>query len=175
MGIVNAQGNSNAPVVVDVWEDFQCPYCRRFAEGPEKVLRQTLVPTGQVRLVFHNFAFLGPESVWAAEAAECAAKQGRFWDYQDKLFAEQHGENAGWFNRDNLIRFASELGLDVPGFTQCLDQGSEGNEVLAEYEQGKLRGVSGTPTVFVNGRKLRGVPSWEELHRAIEHASPRAA
>jgi protein-disulfide isomerase len=129
-----------------------------------------LIPEGQAKLVWHDMAFLGPESVQAAEAAKCATDQGRFWDYHDKLFAEQRAENSGAFSNDNLIRFATELGLDRDAFQTCLTSDKYRAEVLAERQAGMQQGVSSTPTLFVNGQKFEGVPSFDQLRRAVEAA-----
>lgn len=171
----NTLGNPHAPVRIDVWADFQCPVSRKFARNPELILRRNYIPTGQVQLVFHPYPILGPESVLAAQAAECAASQGRFWDYHDKLFAEQRSENSGWFNPTNLDQWAGQLGLDVPSFATCRDHGDQINEVVASLEAGQLMGVSWTPTVYVNDQKLPNVPTWEELEQRIRAAGARAA
>ena len=76
-----------------------------------------------VRLGYWHVAFLGEESQWAAEASECAADQDKFWEYHDKLFASQNGENQGAFNKDNLKQFAADLKLDTAAFNECLDSG----------------------------------------------------
>jgi len=121
-----------------------------------------------VRFVFRHFAFLGDESRWAAEAAECANEQGRFWDYYEKLFAEQAGENVGTFSLENLKRFAAELGLDTKRFNQCLDSGKYSAKVQRETLQGRQEGVRGTPTVFVNGRLVEDGGDYAALRAAIE-------
>ena len=79
------------------------------------------VNNGNVRLGYWHVAFLGEESQWAAEASECAADQDKFWEYHDKLFASQSGENQGAFNKDNLKQFAADLKLDTAAFNECLD------------------------------------------------------
>jgi protein-disulfide isomerase len=94
-------GSADAPVVVVEYGDFQCPYCQQFATGTGRQIKQNFVDKGQVRFVFRHLAFIGAESLWAAEAAECANEQGRFWDYHDKLFEEQGGENVGAFSQEN--------------------------------------------------------------------------
>jgi protein-disulfide isomerase len=170
----HALGDANVPVVVEEWADFQCPYCREFSKGPGRQLRDTLVRDGQVRFVFHNFAFLGPESVWAAEAADCAGDQGKFWDYHDKLYDKGNGENQGAFAKPNLERFAAELGLNPQEFDQCLVRGRYDRAVAAEREQGMQLGVESTPTLFVNGRKVNGVPSFAELVQLINRARAAA-
>lgn len=163
-----SKGDPNAPVVVEVYADFQCPWCRRFTLGPERRLEEEYVRRGEVLLVFRHFAFLGEESRWAAEAAECANEQGRFWDYHDKLFEEQSGENVGTFRKENLKRFAAELGLDTQQFNQCLDSGKYAVKVQEETLEGRRRGVRGTPTVFVNGRLVERAGRYEVLREAIE-------
>ncbi|MGH2461125.1 MAG: DsbA family protein [Chloroflexota bacterium] len=167
-------GSPNAPVTVVEWADFQCPYCRGFALGAGKQLIQNLVPSGRVRFVWRNFAFLGPESVWAAEAAACAADQGKFWEYHDKLFDEQGGENQGGFSKANLERFASELGLDAAAFDHCLTSDQHQAAVEGERDVGTREGVDATPTIFVNGQKYVGPPTYDRLVAMIDTASAAA-
>lgn len=167
-------GNPNAPVTVVEWADFQCPYCREFALGAGKQLIQSLVPSGRVRFVWRDFAFLGPESVWAAEAAACAADQGKFWEYHDKLFAEQGGENQGAFAKANLERFAAELGLDAAAFDRCLTSNQHLARVEQERATGTREGVDATPTIFVNGQKYVGPPTYDRLRALIDTASAAA-
>ena len=99
-------GPDNARVTVEEYSDFQCPYCARAARTMDPKIQQDYVADGRVKLVFQPVALIGEESIWAAEAAECANEQGKFWDYHDKLFENQHGENQGAFSMDNLKRFA---------------------------------------------------------------------
>ena len=165
-----SKGDPNAPVTVVVYADFQCPWCKRFTLGPERQLEEEYVSQGLVLLVFRHFAFLGAESRWAAEAAECANEQGRFWDYHDKLFQEQAGENVGAFSRENLKHFAEELGLDTEQFNQCLDSGKYSDKVQEETKEGVRKGVRGTPSVFVNGRLIEGGSDYNVLRAAIEAA-----
>ena len=93
-----AIGSPDAPVVVEIWEDFQCPACSRFTQTVEPSVVERFVPSGDVRVVYRDFAFLGTESIDAAVAARCAGEQGAFWSYHDWLYANQNGENAGWFS-----------------------------------------------------------------------------
>ena len=114
-----------------------------------------------------DLAFLGPESVAAAEAARCAQDQGKFWEYHDTLFANQTGENEGNFNRDNLVGYAQKLGLDETQFTQCLDS-HKYRDYLAELAQRARRlGVQGTPSVFVNTRFVPGYVEFADLEKII--------
>lgn len=165
-------GPADAPVVVVEYGDFQCPYCKQFAEGTERQLKENYVDTGQARFVFRHLAFLGPESLGAAQAAECANEQGRFWDYHDKLFAEQGGENSGTFSQDNLKRFAGELGLDTQLFNECLDTNKYQTKVEQEVAQAQRLGIRSTPTVFVNGQMIENGSNYQVLQTAIERALP---
>lgn len=135
-------------------------------------MEQTLIAQGKAKLVWHNFAFLGPESLLAAEAASCANEQGKFWPYHDKLFSEQAGENRGVFSKDNLRRFASDLGLNAATFNACLDSGRYATAIKDETAAGQRLGVRATPTFFVNGRKIEGVPSFDQLRQLVEQVTP---
>ena len=163
-------GAADAPVVVIEYADFQCPYCRQFATGPEVQLKKDYVDMGQVRFVFRHLAFIGQESTWAAEAAECAGDQGRFWEYHDTLFAEQRGENQGAFSRDNLKRFAADLGLDTAQFNQCLDSGQYRSYVQQQGASAQQLGINSTPTLAVNGQVVQDGSSYSVLQAAIEAA-----
>lgn len=129
------------------------------------------MPQGKVRLVYRHFAFLGPESVLAASASDCAAEQGMFWPYHHKLYAEQAGRDRGTFSKENLKRFAAEVGLDAASFNACVDSDRYVEQVRAETEEGRRRGVQATPTLFVNGQKIEGVPDFNQLRRIIEAAA----
>ena len=113
---------------------------------------------------------LGRESTLAAQASECAAEQGQFWAYRDRLFAEQRGRDRGAFSTPNLKRFGADLGLDQGAFSACVENDLAAARVRAEVEEGRRKGVVGTPTLFVNGRKIEGVPSFEDLLHAIQTA-----
>lgn len=165
----NTLGPDAAAVTVEVWSDFQCPFCRIFAQGLQRQLIQTTVAQGKARLVHRSYAFLGPESELAAQAADCAGEQGRFWDYHDKLFVEQRGENTGVYSKDNLKKFAVAIGL-APSFNACLDSGRYVADVKAERDEGTRKGVKGTPTVYVNGKQFLETNSIDALNKAIDAA-----
>lgn len=161
-------GEENAPVVVVEYGDFQCPACQYFFQTSVKQLKAEYVETGKVRFVFRHFAFLGDESQWAAEASECANEQGRFWDYYDKLYEEQNGENVGIFSKDNLKQFAVDLELDATGFNQCLDSGRYAEKVKQETLEGQQAGVRGTPSVFVNGQYIENGGNYQVLKSVLD-------
>lgn len=165
-----AMGREDAPVVLEVFEDFQCPACRQFTEQSERLLEQELVANGTVRLVYRQYPFIGPESERAAHASLCAADQGRFWDFHDLLFANQIGENAGAFTERRLTAFAGSLGLQLSTFESCLENEIHQAEIEADRALGLEYGISGTPSIIINGTQhFRGfVPSYEQLKAAIE-------
>ncbi|MCL4487703.1 MAG: DsbA family protein [Chloroflexi bacterium] len=121
------------------------------------------IQTGKAKIIYHNFPIIGPESVSAAEAAECAADQGKFWAYANDLFAHQGGENSGAFSNANLKAFAAQLGLNPQTFGTCFDGGKYAALVQQQLQQGQQRGVQATPTFFINGQKFEGVLSYNQL------------
>ena len=131
-------------------------------------IEEEFVSTGQVKVQARTFAFMGEESVLAAQAAECASDQGRLWDFHDTLFANQRGRDQGAFSSENLKRFAEALELDTAAFDSCLDSGKYASKVGDDTEGAKQLGVNSVPTTFVNGQPV----SWqlEDLQTAIREA-----
>jgi len=164
-----ALGSSEAPVVVELWEDFQCPACSRFTRVVEPSIVERFVPTGNVRIVFRDFAFLGAESIDAAVAARCSGEQGEFWAYHDWLYANQNGENTGWFSSTRLGAIATRLELDHGVFDACVDRADVRADVASETAAGRALGVAATPTVMVNGVPFTG-SSYEDLVTTIQTA-----
>ena len=165
-------GSPTAKVVLETWEDFQCPACGSFTREIEPILIERYVVPGKIRLTFRDFAFLGPESSAAASAARCAGAQGKFWDYLDWVFANQNGENQGWFSPARLAAIADRVGLDRNAWQACFDGGSERAAVTAETETGRTAGVASTPTLVLNGQivQLASFSSWNDLYAAIDAA-----
>ena len=142
-------GNADAPVTIYEYSDFQCPFCRVAAAEIVPRLDTEYLATGKAKLIFKNLAFIGQESRWAAEAALCAGDQGKFWEYHNKLYEEQNGENKGAFKVENLKRFAQEIGLNQGEFNTCFDEGTYTGQVADEMDEAERRGVNATPTFFV--------------------------
>ncbi len=170
-----AMGVTDAPVLVEVWEDFQCPACKNFSEAVEPMIAETYIANGDVRYVYRHFPFIDGQSATkesqnSANASMCASEQERFWDYHDMLFANWNGENRGSFNDKRLIAFAETLGLDMEAFNECFDDNTYKAEIDADKNNGVQLGVTGTPSVFVNGQVLTPgfVPSFQELSAAID-------
>ncbi len=130
------------------------------------------IDTGKAKVVYHNFANIGDESLWAAEAADCAQEQRRFWDYATYLFEHQAGENKGAFTQDKLKGFAQALKLDTNAFNACLDSGKYESDVMNELKQGQSQGVRATPTFFINGQKYEGAPTAAQFGQIIDKLNP---
>ncbi len=177
------KGPADAPVKIVEYADFQCPFCARFALTTAHEIERDYIAKGLVSLEFRNFPFLGgrgsespisnqasfgDESLQAAEAATCANDQGKFWEYHDKLFTSQNGENKGAFRIEALKQFASELGLDRTAFDSCLDGHKYERDVIQQREEGKKKGVQSTPWFFVNDQVIKGAQSYDVFKRAIE-------
>lgn len=128
------------------------------------------IKTGVVRFGYAQFSFLGPESYWASEASECANDQNAFWQYHDKIYANQNGENQGAFNKDKLKKFAADLQLNTAAFNACLDSGKYTAQVTADTEAFQSVGVQSTPTFLVNGKAVTGALPFDQFAQLIETA-----
>ncbi|HEX7102105.1 MAG TPA: thioredoxin domain-containing protein [Nitrolancea sp.] len=162
-------GEPNAPVKVVEWGNYQCPFCGVFARETQDQLINDYVKTGKVTFEFRNFAFNGQESYDAAAAALCAKDQGKFWEYHDTLYLNQHGENQGAFSRDRLKQMAKTVGLDTGKFNQCLDNNTYASQVKVEQNDALNAGAKGTPTFAVNGQII-AYNGYGSLKTAIDNA-----
>lgn len=163
----NSSGDPNAPVKVEEFSDFQCPYCRIWSQESEEDFFAAYVETGKVHFTYIPYSFLGPESIRAAEAAYCALDQSKFWQYHDILFANQGGENTGGYSDANLQGMARDLRLDLDQFNECFTSGKYTQKVSDNVTYGQSKGVNGTPYFLVNGTQL--VDS-SQLVNAVEAA-----
>jgi len=145
-------GSVGAPVLVEVYSDFQCPRCGQFQRTLEPQIRQ-LVDQGKVRLAYYP-ALTKTESLSSANAAVCAGDQGAFWPYHDYLFAHQFPENSGAPTSDQLIQFGRQVGINNSGFDACVKDGTYNGWVHQISAQGGARGVRILPAIFVNGRMV---------------------
>jgi protein-disulfide isomerase len=174
MAAGTAMGDPDAPVLIEVWEDFQCPACRDYSQNTEPLIAENYVATGDVYYVFRQFPFLddrvpGNESKQAANASMCAAEQERFWDYHDILFANLDGENRGSFSDKRLVAFAEAINLEMGRFNSCFEDNSYRSDIDQDKADGTAVGVTGTPSVFVNGQQLTPgfVPSYQQISEAV--------
>jgi protein-disulfide isomerase len=129
--------------------DYQCLNCNRFFHNTEHDILRNYVETGKVKIIFMDFAFIGPDSLIAAQAAHCAQEQGKYWEYHDELYSNWNGENTGWASMNNLKKFAANIDLEHKSFNGCLDSGKYANKVQNNMNIGRQLGVTGTPTFFI--------------------------
>ncbi len=172
-----SMGNPDAPVKMDVWEDFQCSGCLVYTQKVEPQIIQAYVETGKVYYTFHVYPFIDGgqgESHDSANAALCAAAQERFWDYHAILFANWKGENAGSFTKPRLTAFAQALGLDMTAFDRCFQENTYSTQIQQDMEAGSKLGVPPTPSIFVDGVLVVNsagphyIPTFDDIARAIE-------
>ena len=147
-----AMGAADAPVKVEEYSDFQCPYCKQFFTDFEPGIIDNYIAKNKVRFVYNPFSFIGAESKLAAEAAFCAADQNKFWEIHTQIFSAQGAENSGIFTNASLKNFAKASGVDQAKFNSCLDGGTYKTKVDDYNTQASQRGIKSTPSFFVNGK-----------------------
>jgi protein-disulfide isomerase/uncharacterized membrane protein len=170
----HAKGSPDAPVTIVEFSDFSCQHCARASRDLERLVAAR---PAEVRLVFRHFPLdptcnpavrraVHPAACAAATAAECAGEAGRFWEFHDYLFAHQDTED--------FVHMATLLGLDATRFRECIASGRGRAAVTRDAADGAGFGVDSTPTLFINGRTVRGAlsPSLYEFVLAIEHRGP---
>jgi protein-disulfide isomerase len=156
-------GSENAPITIIEFSDFQCPYCEKWEK---EVYGKLLQDYGdKIRFVYRDFPLtsIHPQAQPAAEAADCANEQGAFWKYHDKLFGMEYPLGA-----DTYVKYASELGLDMDKFQQCLTERRYQAEVTADLEYATNLGVNSTPTFFINGIPLVGAQPYSVFKYVID-------
>lgn len=154
-------GPANAPVQIVEFSDFQCPFCQRAVPTVKKL---QAAYGNRIHLVYKDFPLSNhPQAFPAAVAANCAREQGKFWEYHDRLFANQQA-----LGPEDLKRHAAALGLDAAKFTSCVDDGRMQRLVQADMDESQRYGVSSTPTFFINGRLVSGAQPYEVFDRIIQ-------
>jgi len=161
-------GRASAPVTLIEFSDFQCPFCQR-VEPTLKRVRDTY--GDKVRIVWKDFPLtqIHPQAFKAGEAAHCAGDQGKYWEYHDRLFANQQA-----LQPDDLKKHAADMGLAAPAFASCLDSSKYGERVRDGVAEGTRLGVNSTPTIYVNGRMLSGAQPYEAFVTVIDEELSRS-
>lgn len=164
------EGKKNAKVEIIEFSDFQCPFCAKFYTETYGQIRENYIDTGKVVLAFKHLPLpFHPDAQKAAEATECAGKQGGnegFFKMHDIIFENQ----ATGIGVDALKGFAADIGLDQAKFDSCIDNGDTADKVKAHLAEANKVGASGTPTFFINGVKLVGAQPYAAFEAAIEAA-----
>lgn len=156
-------GNADANVLIEEFSDYQCPACAVVSPQVEKLIKDN---PSLARFEYYHFPLPQHENAFrAAEAAECAADQGKFWEYASKLF-----ENQTQLNESNLKTFASNLGLNETAFNDCLNSSQHKGRVKSDLYEGRRRRVNSTPSLFVNGQlvKFGGIEQFELYLRSLQ-------
>ncbi|HKS92952.1 MAG TPA: thioredoxin domain-containing protein [Tepidiformaceae bacterium] len=184
----NKLGSDNAPLKMFTFVDFQCPYCLRFAATQEPTLISEYVKTGKLQIIAQMFPILGQESVLAAVAGQCAAAQDKFWQFYDHLYLveAQAGQvsneqrDVGRLSRDNLVKYATDLGMDPARFNTCFDDPATLSAVQDSVDNGHNFGITGTPGFVINNVSHgSGAPAsldaWRQILDAALRATPVAS
>ena len=156
-----SRGPASAPVEIVEFSDFQCPFCLRAHPTVDQVLKTY---GDRVRFVYRHYPLPGhPAARPAAEASECAAEQGKFWPYHDRLFATQSK-----LSDTDLKQDAVELGMDGAKFNACVESHKYAAKVESDLRAGQEAGVDGTPAFFINGRLISGAQPFEAFKKIID-------
>ena len=164
---VHVKGPSDARVTIIEFSDFECSYCARFYNDAYKQILAAY--PNDVKIIFKDFPLsFHQQATPAAEAAECAGAQGKYWEYHDMLFEKQQEWSAA--GRTSYLAYAGDLGLDVDAFTTCIDAREFKANVEADFREGRVKGVSGTPAFFVNDKLLTGAQPFSVFQAEIDAA-----
>lgn len=154
-------GGAKAPVTIVEFSDYQCPFCKRGEDSVQKVFETY---GDKVRIVFRDYPLpFHPQARPAAEAANCANDQGKFWEYNKKLFANQSA-----LAETDLKTYAKDLGLDTAKFDECFAKKTHSAAIDKDIADGATVGVNGTPAFFINGRSLSGAQPFDKFKEVID-------
>ncbi len=158
----HVRGDIDAPITIVEFSDFQCPFCLKFHPTMMQVMQNY---QGQVKWVYKHFPLDSkhPQARPAAEASECAAEQNKFWEFADGLF-----ENQPRLGQALYKDLASQLGLDMNQFEDCVSSRKYKDKVEQDLQQGIASGVKGTPGNFINGQLIPGAVTYENLKSSID-------
>lgn len=162
-------GSDAAPVEVTEYSDFECPFCASFATVQMPVIRQQLITPGKVRWRYRDFPL--PTHRWsrlASLAAQCAGEQERFWEMHDLLFSRHQWAQTSKNPRALFRGLAKDAGVDLDKYDACMDGQRYAGRIQASLEEGEARGVGGTPTFFVNGKRFDGRPTSDSFRALVD-------
>lgn len=163
-------GRADAPVQIFEFADFQCPGCGEFARFVSPIIKQRYVQPGIVRYVYYDFPLsMHPHAFLASRAARCANEQGKFWEYHDVLYGRQSEWSAQRDATDSFIEYARDVpGIEQGKFRECVRSDRYAREVTENMKLGESLGVGGTPTIFINGKRLPNPPTPSQLDALIQ-------
>ncbi|MCB9785293.1 MAG: DsbA family protein [Deltaproteobacteria bacterium] len=160
-------GPADAKVTIVEYSDFQCPYCSKAAETAHKIKEKY---GDKVRFVFRQFPLSFHQNAMpAAQAALAAAEQGKFWEMHDKMFANQNA-----LGREDLEKYAQEIGLDMSKFKAALDNSTFKEKVDSDQKLGESVGVQGTPSMFIGAERIENPIDFDAVSAQIDAALAKA-
>ena len=166
-----AVGSATAPVVMEVFSDFQCPACKLFVTTELQSLLTDFVQPGLLRIESKDIDIIdrgsGTESLNLAVGAACAGEQGKYWQFHDLVFWNQGRENRGDHNPDFILKVATAAELDVTAWNACIAKTDLAQAVRTDTTGAAAAGISSTPTLRINGQVQVGVPTYDRLHTMI--------
>ena len=162
-------GSIDAPVTIIEFSDFECPFCKGFFDNTLKEITKNYIDTGKVKYVLRDFPLsdIHPNAEIAAEAANCANDQNKYWEFHDLLFENQED----WVSGNPTVEFkkyGSILSLNEKSFELCLESGKYVDEILKDMQDGFVAGVQGTPTFYINGVKIVGAQAYSIFKQVID-------
>ncbi len=164
-------GSPTAPVVMQVYSDFQCTACRQFYTTELAQLLSQLVQPGLLRIESQDIDIIdrgsGTETLELAAGGYCAAQQNKYWEYHDLVFWNGGGENQGYYTPAFIDRVANAAGLDMTAFHTCQARNDIRQPIIDRTRAAAAAGISSTPTLRINGRNITGVPDYGQLHTLI--------
>mgnify|MGYP006112193297 CR=1 FL=1 len=165
-------GNPNAPLVLIEFGDYQCHFCNVFFQDTEHEIIKNYVATGKVKILFKDFTIIGPDSVSASHIAHCAGEQGKFWEYHDILYNNWNGENNGWASKQNLLKFAKEIDLDMEQLIECDNENRYQTTIESSNNDARVLGLTGTPAFYIISnndiQRLFGAQEYEIFEEVFE-------
>lgn len=167
-------GDEDAPVTIVEFADYQCPFCRKFALQTFDQLKTEYIETGKVRFVYKDLPLtqLGhDQAIPMAKAAHCAGEQDRYWDLHDKLYDEQQEispRGTAKFSGEKIPQWADEIGLNMNAFNECMRSDRYNSQIQEDLSEAQAVGASGTPTFFINGKKVVGAQPYQAFQQVIE-------
>lgn len=166
-------GDTDAPVVLVVFSDYQCPYCASWSEETLPVMMD-YVDRGELRIEMRDLNVFGPESVQASHAAYAAALQDRFWDFHHELFAGGETRSESELSEESLTELADDLGLDTEQFTEDMNSADVEEQVSANQQLGTDIGAYSTPSFVLGGQPMVGAQPTEVFTDAVDEALAEA-
>jgi protein-disulfide isomerase len=163
----DALGSESAPVVMELYADFQCPACRMFVTRHLSRLVAEFVEPGILRIEARDIAFLGrgspDESVELAAGARCATEQDRYWQFHDYVYWNQGRENRGDHDATFIEQLAVAAGLEPATYAACMGRQDVRSTIRRGTDAALAQGINSTPTLILNGSRVVGVPDYDEL------------